>query len=180
MTTIQFYEKSEPFYEFSNFYTDTKNKILIDEKLWINTEQYFQAMKFYNINSDSHMNYFDCIQSVDSPMKAMILGRQKQKGGYAGNWTINKKTDIRTLNEVIKIYSDITIRDDWNYVRDEIMEKALLAKFSQNEKLKTILINTKDNEIIEASPRDDYWGWGKDKTGKNMLGKLLMKIRSTL
>jgi len=38
------------------------------------------------------------------------------------------------------------------------MKKALYAKFTQDHILKTLLLETGDNEIIEASPRDSYWG----------------------
>jgi len=38
------------------------------------------------------------------------------------------------------------------------MKKALYAKFTQDQTLKTLLLETGENEIIEASPRDSYWG----------------------
>jgi predicted NAD-dependent protein-ADP-ribosyltransferase YbiA (DUF1768 family) len=31
--------------------------------------------------------------------------------------------------------------------------------------------------LIEDSWRDDFWGWGENKDGKNMLGKLWMEVR---
>jgi hypothetical protein len=37
-----------------------------------------------------------------------------------------------------------------------------------------------DRELIEDSWRDDFWGWGPHRNGKNMLGKLWMEIRSEL
>lgn len=37
-----------------------------------------------------------------------------------------------------------------------------------------------DREIVEDSPIDSYWGCGADGLGKNMLGKLLMKLREEL
>ena len=42
------------------------------------------------------------------------------------------------------------------------------------------LIATGDRELIEDSWRDDFWGWGPDKDGKNILGKLWMEIREEL
>ena len=180
MSAIMFYEKTAPFYEFSNFYTDPKSNISIQGKTWINVEQYFQAMKFYVPDSPEHMEYFNIIQSSDSPMKCMTLGRQKVRGGYAGKWLVNKTSDKRSLNEVIEKYKNLKIRDDWNSVRDDVMYDALVAKFAQNQKLKRTLIDTGDIDIIEASPRDSYWGWGSDKKGQNQLGKLLMKVRSEM
>ena len=40
---IYFYDKFEPFYEFTNFYSA---EIILDEKEWQTTEHYFQAQKF--------------------------------------------------------------------------------------------------------------------------------------
>ena len=37
-----------------------------------------------------------------------------------------------------------------------------------------------NQELIEANPDDYFWGEGKDGTGKNMMGKLLMKVRTNL
>ena len=71
------------------------------------------------------------------------------------------------------------IRPDWDSVREEVMKKALEAKFTQNEALKQILLSTKGKELGEASPTDIYWGIGKARKGQNRLGKLLMELRDT-
>lgn len=72
------------------------------------------------------------------------------------------------------------IRPDWDSVREEVMKKALEAKFTQNEALKQILLSTKGKELVEASPTDIYWGIGKARKGQNRLGKLLMELRDTI
>ena len=180
--SICFYDKKEPFYEFSNFFTNKNSKpiVFINDLYWRSTEQYFQAAKFFLPESARHMEYYNIIQSTDSPMKCVILGQQKIKGGYAGKWVVNKLTDDRTLNDVIHQYSDLAILPDWHTDRDDIMYTALTFKFTQNKDLEKMLIKTGTTEIIEASPRDNYWGWGADKQGKNMLGKILMRVRSDL
>lgn len=184
MAAVLFYEKNKAFYEFSNFYggKTAKNRIKleIDGRQWLSTEQYFQAQKFHVPGDARSMEYFEIIQSADSPMKTAVLGRQKKCGGYAGRWVVNKVKDERTMNEVIEEYHDVKLREDWDEVKCDVMYKALHAKFTQNEYLKDLLMSTGDKEIIEASPRDAYWGWGKDKKGVNMLGKLLMKLRTEL
>lgn len=37
-----------------------------------------------------------------------------------------------------------------------------------------------DAKIIEHTENDDYWGDGGDGKGKNMLDKILMKVREEL
>ena len=39
---------------------------------------------------------------------------------------------------------------------------------------------TGDRTLIENSWRDDFWGWGPNRDGQNMLGKLWMEVRAEL
>lgn len=73
----------------------------------------------------------------------------------------------------------IPIVPDWDEKRVVVMKYALQQKF-KHPKLREILLGTKKRELIENSPFDKYWGIGKDGKGKNMLGKLLMELRSDL
>jgi len=72
------------------------------------------------------------------------------------------------------------LRPDWETIKDDIMREALRAKFTQHPDLKTTLLETGDAEIIEHTTNDRYWGDGGDGSGRNMLGRLLMEIRSEL
>lgn len=74
----------------------------------------------------------------------------------------------------------VPIRSDWEEVKDEIMYRVVLAKFSAHAELKALLLSTGEEEIVEQTTRDTYWGCGADGTGKNMLGKILMRVRSEL
>lgn len=71
----------------------------------------------------------------------------------------------------------LPLRKDWEEVKEEIMENALIVKFATYSNLEKLLLNTGTREIIEDSPVDYYWGCGKDGSGKNRLGILLMKVR---
>ena len=75
---------------------------------------------------------------------------------------------------------ELPLRKDWEDIKDEVMRKAVLAKFSQNPDIKEILLQTGEEEIIEATTDDYYWGCGSKGTGKNMLGKILMEVRELL
>ncbi|MGB7518854.1 MAG: NADAR family protein [Spirulinaceae cyanobacterium] len=72
------------------------------------------------------------------------------------------------------------LRSDWEKVKDGIMQRAVLQKFSTHNDLREILINTGDELIVENAPGDYYWGCGKDGSGKNKLGEILMAVRETL
>lgn len=68
-------------------------------------------------------------------------------------------------------------RPDWEDVKQFVMYKALLAKFTQNVELRQLLASTGNRKLVEHSPHDGYWGDGKDGKGHNHLGRLLMKVR---
>jgi ribA/ribD-fused uncharacterized protein len=75
----------------------------------------------------------------------------------------------------------LPLRVDWEEVKVDIMEEALMAKFGQNSDIRDVLLSTQDKFIAEHTARDKYWGdGGKKGTGKNMLGRLLMKVRTRL
>ena len=71
-------------------------------------------------------------------------------------------------------------RKDWDEVKIPIMKEILLSKASQHEYVRRKLLETGNRELVEDSWRDNYWGWGPNKDGKNMLGRLWMEVRSEL
>lgn len=66
----------------------------------------------------------------------------------------------------------------WSEKHLKVMEEILRCKTEQNPYVLKKLLETKDYYIVEDSPKDNYWGWGEDRCGKNNLGKLWMKIRN--
>lgn len=71
-------------------------------------------------------------------------------------------------------------RKDWDAVKVDIMRCILYAKAEQHEYVCHKLLATGNRELIEDSSRDDFWGWGPNRDGQNMLGKLWMEIRAEL
>ena len=72
------------------------------------------------------------------------------------------------------------LRRDWESVKVNVMREAVLAKFTQHDDLRELLLSTGDAKIVEHTERDDYWGDGGDGRGKNMLGRILMDVREKL
>lgn len=60
------------------------------------------------------------------------------------------------------------------------MDAAVYAKFTQHEELGKLLRETGERKLVEDSPRDAFWGVGKHGTGRNELGKCLMRCREKL
>ena len=70
--------------------------------------------------------------------------------------------------------------DNWDDIKENVMRKALKAKFLNNKKLAELLLGTAEKSLVEASPYYSYWGCGSDGSGENRLGALLMELRSSL
>jgi ribA/ribD-fused uncharacterized protein len=72
-------------------------------------------------------------------------------------------------------------KDWWEENKVIVMRNLLMCcKFSQHPDLAEKLLATGDAILIEDSPTDSFWGIGQDGKGQNMLGKLLMEVRSKL
>ena len=74
----------------------------------------------------------------------------------------------------------VPLRPDWEEVKDEVMRRALRAKFLAHSELATLLLGTGTRRLVENAPSDEYWGCGRTGSGKNRLGFLLMELRGTL
>ncbi len=70
--------------------------------------------------------------------------------------------------------------EDWHDKKTEIMEDIVRHKLEQHPYVRHKLIQTGNRKIVEDSPKDDFWGWGRDKKGKNELGKIWMKLREEI
>ncbi len=72
------------------------------------------------------------------------------------------------------------LHEDWNDVKEDVMRRALQAKFTTHPALRDLLLATGDQKIVENAPGDFYWGIGRDGTGQNRLGVLLVELRTIL
>jgi ribA/ribD-fused uncharacterized protein len=94
----------------------------------------------------------EAIRKAKSPMIAARMGRDRRK----------------------------RLRRDWESVKVSVMTDAVRAKFTQHEGLRGLLLSTGDAKIVEHAANDAYWGDGGDRSGRNMLGQVLMRVRAEL
>ncbi|WP_081687378.1 NADAR family protein [Glycomyces tenuis] len=76
-------------------------------------------------------------------------------------------------NETYKAAKDL----DWDRKKVIVLEEILRTKLAQHPEAQEALKKSGDEEIVEDSPTDYFWGEGADGSGQNMLGKLWMKLR---
>ena len=107
---------------------------------------------YFQAQKFTDQSHIKKIRVANSPMTAARLGRSRK----------------------------VALKKNWEKSKDSVMFTAVTEKFSQHEELKELLLSTDDRKIIEHTRNDDYWGDGGDGTGKNMLGRILMKVRDQL
>ncbi len=107
---------------------------------------------YFQAHKFDNVDYFNKIKNSKNPMVAAQLGRSRK----------------------------LPIKNEWETMKDDIMRIAVLEKFQQNPDIKNILLSTGNQGIVENTTTDYYWGCGKDGTGRNMLGVILMETRTKL
>lgn len=66
---------------------------------------------------------------------------------------------------------------NWDSIKIGIMKEILRNKIKQHPYVLKKLLQSGNREIIEDSWRDNRWGWGQDRKGQNLLGKIWMELR---
>jgi ribA/ribD-fused uncharacterized protein len=88
---------------------------------------------------------------------------------------------LSSPGEAKKMGRGLTLRDDWDNIRLDVMETLLRQKFMPGTSVANALKLTGDAELVEGNNwGDKFWGQSPIGIGHNHLGKLLMKIRSEL
>lgn len=140
--------------------------------------------QWYNSSMTIDGIRYSCCEQYMMHQKALLF-RDLTTAAKIMN-TSSPKLQNQLGREVIN-YNDII----WDSRRFDIVFKGNLAKFSQNELLKSELLNTGNRQFVEASPYDTIWGIGmgldnpliNDPTkwrGLNLLGQVLNFVRDTL
>jgi ribA/ribD-fused uncharacterized protein len=110
------------------------------------------AEHYYQAQKFAGTRYADSIRQAATPSQAAKLGRDPSR----------------------------PLRRDWERVKDDVMRRAVAAKFTAHADIRAVLLATGDAEIVEDTTTDHYWGRGSSGNGRNMLGKILMQTRARL
>ena len=117
-----------------------------------------------------------------------------QKAMMAGdNETLNTIMRTKSPKKCKKLGRNIIgfDSDKWDVIKEDVVYRANIAKFSQNEALKQAILETGNAILAEANQYDSVWGIGRKASekaaqvpekwkGSNLLGKALMKVRDEL
>ena len=135
------------------FLTNFFNAPFIDknQRKWPTSEHFFQAQKF-----KWHPQTMEYIRDQLRHPRAVVEFAQKN-------------------------FTDPQLISQWrNGESERVMKEAVYQKFSQNDDLKSILLDTGNAILIEHTVNDNFWGDGGDGSGQNKLGIILMQVRQEL
>jgi len=127
---------------------------------------------------------FSSMEQYVMYQKAIVFNDTKSAKKILETTDVSK---IKALGRQVSNYND----KYWNGVRQIIIYKGLLEKFSQNKDLKKRLLNTGNDILAECAVQDKIWGiglsmkdvnrWDMEKwRGENLLGFALMMVREEL
>ena len=150
---IGFYERE--YYMFSNF---SSFAVEWRGRVWQTSEHAFQASRFFDID--------------DKVVEEIFNSRSAH--------------DARKIAH--KYYDKISSSHTEKHI--EVMEDICWHKLQQHPYIQKKLLETGDKEllgkgdkemiIVEDSPKDDFWGWGEKRDGRNELGKIWMRLREKI
>lgn len=126
---------------------------------------YFSPMIIDNVVYTTNEHYFQAMKSLNpKERQAIVLAPTPGKAKHLGR--------------------KVSLRKDWEDIKEEVMLTGLRHKFS-NPELRKKLLATGNEELIEGTTwHDNYWGIcdceACGRQGKNRLGKLLMQVREEL
>ena len=132
------------------------------EYTFYNSEQYFMFVKAKTFGDE------------ENALKLLLEGKNPKKA--------------KTYGRMVRNYDD----EKWNEIRYQVMVDANMAKYSQNDELKNLLLSDEFNGkgFVEASPIDGVWGIKCSEedalddesnwNGQNLLGKALDEVRDRL
>ena len=135
------------FYHLENSYGCFSN--FSDHSFYLDNKIWKTSEHYFQAQKFIETVHLDEVHQASTPRKAFDIGRDR----------------------------NLPRRKDWEEVKEDVMMKALEAKFRAHKDIFKILIDTGDSEIVEDSPFDAYWGIGRSGNGKNRLGVLLMELR---
>lgn len=118
--------------------------------------QYFFLSNFYDNKITYNNITFKNNEAAFQSQKTKSLLQQKQFANLLPN-------------EAKRLGKQVSLRSDWESIKDNVMYEICKIKFS-NPELKQKLLDTGNLELINDNTSE----------GKNTLGKILMKIRSEI
>ena len=117
---------------------------------------------------------YDSVEAAFQAAKTLSVSQRRIIAGAA------------TPGRAKRLGRSIALREDWEDIKHGVMGQLILQKFRRHDHLRTRLLSTGDEELIEGNTwHDNVWGDCRcsscaETPGENWLGRLLMAVREEL
>jgi len=157
--------------------TPRTHKLDTDRQVFFYEQEFYVLSNFSAFNLRWQRRTFPTSEHAYQWEKFALLTRDE-----SGVYIRDKIKEAPSAHEAFKMAErwKHLRRPEWNVVKVDVMRAILREKANQHEYVRRKLLETGDRELIEDSWRDDFWGWGPNRDGQNMLGKLWMEIRAEI
>lgn len=140
-----------------------------------------KEINFYNRKEEYGWlsNFWRSVQVINNikyPTNEHFYQAQKTEDLEIRKWIANAPNPYLAMKVGRSLREEKELIHTWNNRKVQVMFIGLREKFNQNTDLKQKLLDTGDAILHEDSPTDMLWG----KKGKDLLGKLLMRVREEL
>lgn len=163
---------------------DMAAKEMVTEEVWKMMQDY-RKTKGYVIDSFRE-EYSFLSNFYPAPVEYKGLVYQNSEAAFQAQkcLTNEEKKEFCCLpaNMAKRLGRQVSLREDWEAVKLELMEEIVRAKFMQNPDLANKLLATGQKSLIEGNNWNDrFWGVdSKTGQGENHLGRILIKVRDEL
>ena len=140
--------------------------------------------QWYPVNFIVKNIKFNCAEQYMMYMKAKVFADDENSKKIL---TVKSPSKQKAIGRKVKNFNPVI----WSGSCKKIVYEGNYAKFTQNEDILKMLLDTKGTTLVEASPVDMIWGVGfaaddpriqnrKNWLGKNWLGETLTQLRDNI
>jgi ribA/ribD-fused uncharacterized protein len=168
---VQFWKlkpaKDHPWARLSNFFL---SPITFSGKTFTCSESAYQCAKFiYEGAPGINSEFVERLQEIPTAGAVKHAAYLKETGRFPWHKKIS--------DQFARFRGLVKINPDWDKIKVDKMREIVQARFDQQPEFRRLLLSTGELAIEETSPKDSFWGTGKDGQGQNQLGKILMEVR---
>jgi ribA/ribD-fused uncharacterized protein len=165
--------------------------VFVVKGIWFtSSEQWMMFCKAKFFKDDFSANQIIALNTQENVLNSFLTKKICREDIFSNRalhaeWDAMQKK-IKSIGRTIKPY----VEQDWANNRVRLVRKGNLEKFSQNNDLKSILIETGKTRLVECNPYDKIWSCGlrpENPMAKNpdgwigadLLGKILTDLKLT-
>ena len=134
---IIFNDPKSPCTGFLSNYSRYGTGFIIDDKRWPTVIHFIQAKKFNGTNYEEKIRQASTVYEAQRMAKGRFVLKMDENTGKMARKRVYGNSGCYYM------------RDDWDVVKDDLLEEAIRAKFTQSSRLRKRLLDTGDSSLVD-------------------------------